>query len=83
MVLGLCALFIPLTLVVLPLTDILILHAFIAKKLFIKKQVMFIRGNTLKLQHAMLPVRYVLVLCNMPGQSALHQHYAIGTLYVH
>ena len=44
---------------------------------------MFIRGNTLKLQHVMLPVLYVLDLCNMLGQGAMHQHYAIGTLYVH
>ena len=72
MVLLLRSLFISLTLVVLPLTDILILHAFIAKKLFIKRQLMFIRGNTLQLQHAILPVRYVLALCNMQGQGAIH-----------
>ena len=83
MVLLLRSLFISLTLVALSLDDILILHAFIAKKLFIKKQLMFIRGNTLKLQHVMLPVLYVLALCNMLGQGAIHQHYAIGTLYLH
>ena len=65
MVLGLCALFISPTLVALSLTDILILHAFNAKKLFIKRQLIFIRGNTLQLQHVMWPMRYVLALCNM------------------
>ena len=62
MVLRLCALFISLTLVALSLDDIVILHVFNAKRLFIKRQLMFIRGNTLKLQHVMLPVRYVLAL---------------------
>ena len=72
MVLRLCALlFISLSLVVLSLTDILILHAFNAKKLFIKRQLIFIRGNTLQLQHVMWPMRYVLALCNMPGQGAI------------
>ena len=51
MVLGLCALFISLTLVALSLDYIVILHAFNAKRLFIKRQLMFIRGNTLRLQH--------------------------------
>ena len=51
MVLLLRSLFISPTLVVLSLDDILILHAFNAKRLFIKRQLMFIRGNTLRLQH--------------------------------
>ena len=83
MVLLLRSLFISLTLVALSLDDILILHAFNAKKLFIKRQLMFIRGNTLQLQYIILPVRYVLALRNMPWQGAIHRHYAIGTVYVH
>ena len=51
MVLLLRSLFISPTLVVLSLDDILILHVFNAKKLFIKRQLMFIRGSTLRLQH--------------------------------
>ena len=51
MVLGLCALFISPTLVALSSDDILILHVFNAKRLFIKRQLMFIRGNTLRLHH--------------------------------
>ena len=70
MVLGLCALFISPTLVALSLTDILILHAFNAKKLFIKRQLMFIRGNTLRLQHVYVAHALcigLLALCNMLG----------------
>ena len=71
MVLGLCALFISPTLVALSLTDILILHAFNAKKLFIKRQLMFIRGKTLRLQHVYVAHALCIGSLHMPGQGAI------------